>query len=81
MAKIDRGVVLLTLFIMLFSILLVILDESRPDAYLSVSILLYFIYTAIDSTIKRYVNTKFLDIGLVLIFIAIVAFRVIDILR
>ncbi|MEM1679293.1 MAG: hypothetical protein QXJ56_07750 [Ignisphaera sp.] len=80
MAKIDTGLTILTIIIVIFTVFLVIVGESRPDAYISVSILLYFVYTAMDPGIRRYANMRPLDIGLIIVFIFIVMVRVLDIL-
>lgn len=80
MPKTDVGVSLLTILIMSFAAALVVLGEDRPDAYLAISILIYFIYTSIDPEIRRYSSLLPLDIALATIFIIIAAIRVLKVL-
>ncbi|MEM1526673.1 MAG: hypothetical protein QW775_03685 [Ignisphaera sp.] len=81
MAETDRSILVLVLLITFFTIFLAIVGESRPDAYLSVAILLYFVYTAIDPSIRRYTNLKPLDIGLIIVFAVIVVIRILLVLE
>lgn len=81
MTKTDTSMLILTSLTVLFTVFLVIVGESRPDTYLSVAILLYFIYTSVDPSIRRYTNLKPLDIGLITVFIIIVAIRVLQVLE
>lgn len=81
MGKIDRGIVLLVLLTMVFAAFLSILSESRVDAYVSISILVYFIYTSIDISLRRYSKLKPLDIAFTATFITIVAIRILEVLE
>lgn len=81
MAKTDVAIFILTMLTMLFTIMLATVGETRPDAYVSVSILIYFVYTAVDPTIRRYSKLKLLDIALVTMFMMIVIVRVLEVLE
>jgi len=73
----------LTLYVVLhtvFAAVLSSLGESRVDAYVAVSILVYFVSTSILPSIRRYADLKLLDAALILVFGVIVAVRVLEIL-
>lgn len=81
MNRINISLLIYTIFISLTIIFLVSIGESRLDTYISISILIYFIYTSIDLSIRSRTNLKILDIALITIFIAIVLARVLIILE
>jgi len=62
------------------SSMLCFVGEQRPDAYFSVAILLYFIYTSIDTSIRRRSKMLYLDIALIALFLAIVTYRILQVL-
>ncbi|MEM1541154.1 MAG: hypothetical protein QW101_00310 [Ignisphaera sp.] len=80
----NRVIVSLIVYALLTSILtifLVLVGESRPDAYLSVAILIYFIFTAIDNSIRSRAKMLAVDIALLTVFTAMVLFRVLIVLE
>lgn len=81
MGKIDVSIVILIFLSMTFAAFLAIVSESRIDAYVSTTILIYFVYTTIDPHIRRYSNLKPIDITLIAIFTLIVAIRILDVLE
>lgn len=80
MDKTDKSLILFSLIIALITLLLIVVGESRLDAYIAITIILYFIYTAIDPMLRRRANLKILDIALVSVFVIIVAVRVLMVL-
>ncbi|MEM1645640.1 MAG: hypothetical protein QXL96_07210 [Ignisphaera sp.] len=80
MAKADVSFNVLTLLIVMFTVFLILVDESRPDAYISVSILIYFIYTAVDPRIRKYSKVVYLDLGFIVVFTSIVFIRILEVL-
>jgi len=77
----DLGVILLTSLIIISSISLTLVGESRPDVYLSMAILIHFVYTSIDYSLRMRSSLKVIDIALFTVFIAIVTIRVLMILN
>ncbi len=59
---------------------LTLTGERRADAYVSVSILIYFVYTSIDPEMRLKFKLKTLDIAYFLVFSAIVTVRILSIL-
>ena len=80
MMKSDVGIVVLSILITLSSVALVLVGESRPDVYLSMSILIYFIYTSVDYSLRIKARLKVVDAVLFTVFAAVVAARVLMIL-
>jgi hypothetical protein len=76
----DVGLILLTSLVSLFTGFLAVIGEQRPDAYVAVSILIYFVYTAIDSSIRKRSRTILLDLILISIFALITTYRVLSVL-
>lgn len=81
MKRTDLGVILLTSLIIISSISLTLVGESRPDVYLSMAILIHFVYTSIDYSLRMRSSLKVIDIALFTVFIAIVTIRVLMILN
>lgn len=81
MDRTDKSLVGFSLITVLMMLLLVVVGESRPDAYIAVAIVLYFIYTAIDPVLRRVASIRILDIALILVFMLIVAIRVLTVLN
>lgn len=80
MDRVDLSVLLFTLLIFTATVLLIAAGESRPDTYLAVAILIYFVHTIVDNSIRSRASMKITDIALVVIFIAIVSIRILIIL-
>lgn len=81
MKRTDLGVILLTSLIIISSISLTLVGESRPDVYLSMAILIHFVYTSIDYSLRMRSSLKVIDIALFTVFIVIVTIRVLMILN
>lgn len=74
------SILIIALLIAFVSSMLCIVGESRPDAYISTTILLYFIYTSIDTSLRKRSKLLYLDIAFIVIFVGIVSYRVLQIL-
>ena len=81
MTHIDRDILIYALLLIIAVIALVLVGESRPDVYLSITILIYFIYTSINYSIRSRAKLKILDTILLLIFLTIVTYRVLEVLK
>lgn len=81
MDRTDKSLVLFTLTIALIMLLLIAVGESRPDAYIAVAIILYFIYTTIDPALRHRANLRVLDVVLVSIFVLITVIRILMVLN
>ena len=77
----DRDVLIYALLLTMVVIALVLVGESRPDVYLSITILMYFIYTSINYSIRSRARLRILDAILLFVFLAIVTYRVLEVLR
>lgn len=81
MTHIDRDILIYALLLIIAVIALVLVGESRPDVYLSIAILIHFIYTSINYSIRSRAKLKILDTILLLIFLTIVTYRVLEVLK
>jgi len=59
---------------------LAVLGEKRPDAYVSVSVLVYFVATSVLPSLRRSADLRVADIALAAVFLVVVALRVLSIL-
>lgn len=75
MREFDASILMFTALMVVATISLILVGESRADVYLAISILIYFIYTFIDTRIRNRSNLKILDIVFVIVFTLIVAYR------
>ena len=82
MKRIELFVLVFTLFTVLFNTSLVFLGEKRFDAYIAVTILLYYVfYALIDPLAGRTSRVvQALNICLFMLFITIVVYRILEIL-
>ncbi|MCS7108351.1 MAG: hypothetical protein NZ911_03045 [Sulfolobales archaeon] len=78
---IERDLMILTALMFIAISMLVYVGEVRYDAYLAVTILIYFIYTSVNYSFRSRVNLKVVDIAFIALFIGIVSYRVYEILR
>ena len=82
MRKIDIFTIIFAFLNFLSIIFLIFLGESRPDAYISITILIYFISTPLINPFgerkSRYITV--LDVSLFTIFLIIVGYRIYQIL-
>jgi len=76
----DRDLVVYASLQAAFTSILAALGEARIDAYVSVSILIYFVATTIQPSIRKYSDLRVLDALLIALFSLIVVFRVLEIL-
>jgi len=75
-----RDIIIYALLQSIFSSALAALGEDRPDAYVSVSILIYFVSTTVLPSFRKYSDLRILDAVLIAVFSAIAAVRVLEIL-
>ncbi len=82
MRRIDLFTISFTVAAALSNIILILLGESRPDVYISITILIYYIfYSIVNPFQERIVKAvNYLNIILFLIFSVIVGYRVYEIL-
>lgn len=80
MEGLDRDLIVYASLQVAFTSILAALGESRIDAYVSVSILIYFVSTTIQPSIRKYSDLRVLDALLIALFSLIVVFRVLEIL-
>lgn len=80
MDRCDLSLLIYTVLMAVATVLLIATGGSEPDAYLSIAILVYFIYTAVDPSIRGRADMRVLDAALITVFIAVVAVRVLRIL-
>lgn len=78
---IEKDVTVFAVLLAVATLALTYVGESRPDAYLSVAILTYFIYTSVNYGFRLRVKLKAVDLSLMAVFILIVAHRVYEILE
>jgi len=76
----DRDLLVYASLQVAFTSILAALGEARIDAYVSVSILIYFVATTIQPSIRKYSDLRVLDALLIALFSLIVVFRVLEIL-
>ncbi|MEB3756938.1 MAG: hypothetical protein GSR79_08820 [Desulfurococcales archaeon] len=59
---------------------LILLEETRVDVYVSLSILVYFVSTSILPSIRENADLKYVDAFLITVFMVVVALRVAEVL-
>ena len=77
----DREIIIYTILLTIVIISFVLIGETRPDVYLSISILIYFIYTSISHNIRLRAKLTVLDISLLTVFSVIVVYKILTILE
>ncbi len=80
MRPVDRSIILFTAVYVIAMIILILIGENRPDVYVSITILVYFIYISLDTSIRENTDLKLVNMLLLIIFFIIVAYRVLEIL-
>lgn len=80
MRALDRSILLFVIIYVVAMIMLMSVGERRPDVYVSISILIYFSYISLDSSIRENTSLKMLDVFLFIIFMLIVTYRVLAVL-
>jgi hypothetical protein len=79
--KLELFLVVYTVLTVLMNIALLLVGESRVDAYVSVNILVYFIsYTIVKPLHEAPLIIKLLNATLLLLFTTIVIYRVYEVL-
>jgi hypothetical protein len=78
---IEGDLILFTVLVVIATLALIYVGELRPDAYLAVAILIYFIYTSVNYGFRFRVKLKVVDLLLITIFSLIVAYRVYEVLK
>lgn len=81
MEAMDKEIIVYTILLIIMTISFVLVGETRPDAYLSISILVYFIFTSISHNIRLRAKLIILDISLLTILMIIVTYRILTILK
>lgn len=77
----DREIIVYAILSTIVIISFILIGETRPDVYLSISILIYFIYTSISRNIRLRAKLTILDISLLTVFSIIVIYRILTILE
>ena len=77
----DREIIVYAILSTIVIISFILIGETRPDVYLSISILIYFIYTSISHNIRLRAKLTILDISLLTVFSIIVIYRILTILE
>jgi len=77
----DREIILYAILSTIVIISFILIGETRPDVYLSISILIYFIYTSVSRNIRLRAKLTILDISLLTVFSIIVVYRILTILE
>lgn len=80
MGAIDKSIALFSTLYVTATTLLALSGDRRPDVYVSVSALLYFIYVSLDEGVRR--NTRLAPVSAALFaaFAVAVAYRIAKIL-
>lgn len=78
---IEGDLILFTVLAVIATLVLIYVGELRPDAYLAVAILIYFIYTSVNYSFRFRVKLKVVDLLLITTFSLIVAYRVYEVLK
>jgi len=78
---IEEDLILFTVLVVIATLALIYVGELRPDAYLAVAILIYFIYTSVNYSFRFRVKLKVVDLLLITTFSLIVAYRVYEVLK
>jgi hypothetical protein len=78
---IEGDLILFTVLVVIATLALIYVGELRPDAYLAVAILIYFIYTSVNYGFRFRVKLKVVDLLLIITFSLIVAYRVYEVLK
>lgn len=78
---IEGDLILFTVLVVIATLALIYVGELRPDAYLAVAILIYFIYTSVNYSFRFRVKLKVVDLLLIITFSLIVAYRVYEVLK
>jgi len=78
---IEGDLILFTALVVIATLALIYVGELRPDAYLAVTILIYFIYTSVNYSFRFRVKLKVVDLLLITTFSLIVAYRVYEVLK
>ena len=81
MEVMDREVIIYAILLTIVIISFILIGETRSDVYLSISILIYFIYTSISRNIRLRAKLTILDISLLTVFSIIVIYRILTILE
>ncbi|AFL66808.1 hypothetical protein Desfe_0920 [Desulfurococcus amylolyticus DSM 16532] len=74
----PRDLVIYVVLHTMVSSAFVLLGERRVDAYVSISILVYFIATSILPEIRAHCDLRLVDYALITVFTLIIALRVLD---
>jgi len=78
---VERDLLIFTVLVVIATLALIYVGELRPDAYLAITILTYFIYTSVNYGFRFRVKLKIIDVVLLITFALIVTYRVYEVLK
>ena len=81
MRKLDREILLFISLIIIANTILLLLGDDSPDIFLAVTILIYYVSTNIGEEMRRASYLRVLDIIFVIVFAAIVGYRLISLIE
>ena len=76
MNTLDKSLLVFSLLLTVTTASLALLAEKRPEVYAAMAILVYFIYTSIDNSIRIRAKLYLLDLSFLLIFSLIIGYRI-----
>ena len=76
MNTLDKSLLVFSLLLTAATASLALLGEKRPEVYAAMAILVYFIYTSIDNSIRIRAKLYLLDLSFLLIFSLIIGYRI-----
>lgn len=76
MNNLDKSLLVFSLLLTAATASLALLGEKRPEVYAAMAILVYFVYTSIDNSIRIRAKLYMLDLSFLLIFGLIIGYRI-----
>mgnify|MGYP000055858941 CR=1 FL=1 len=76
MNTLDKSLLVFSLLLTATTASLALLAEKRPEVYAAMAILVYFVYTSIDNSIRIRAKLYLLDLSFLLIFSLIIGYRI-----
>ncbi len=77
MNTLDKSLLVFSLLLTVTTASLALLGEKRPEVYAAMAILVYFVYTSIDNSIRIRAKLHLLDLSFLLIFSLIIGYRIV----
>jgi len=72
----DKSLLVFSILLTAATASLALLAEKRPEVYAAMAILVYFVYTSIDNSIRIRAKLYLLDLSFLLIFSLIIGYRI-----